>query len=678
MVAFGNLSATAFSRVRRSRWQCCLTLWAKSAGGSAAYADGSSSPSSLSWIRVEDSHGVSIWQYEMSLDRGGVTDPGKFIWSFFLDLCWQLYRGYIAIACWLVDWTLSFDWVGWVADPVMGLGDGLQRMVDRFGLTTTLLTITACVAVLWMARGRWVLGLFELFMALIITSLAVGVLANPVRLVAGDGGLLMDSRDAGLSVAAGLNNQGDTSGSPAHLHTEVTGMIADTFLRQPQQMVNFGKVLDGTRCETVYQDTVEDGPYGDDPDLRDAVGGCDETAGETAENPNGSMFMSLAVLLPAGVIAIGFSVLLCGVVLVAGVYALYQSLKMIVALVMAMLPGGARGSLWMTFAELVISMVTIIFSVVFLTAYLLLIQSVFGAGENSMKTFFVVDLMLLVGMVVFWKGRQRIKAATERLAQAMAKRPGGGGATRLPGKTRTNFADTYYKGKLALHGARVAGRGAGTVGRAAGTAATGAGRAAYAPLGTATSRIGFAAAAAGGRGRGAGSQASPADRVRERVGTPSQPSRRGKLVRLAGTAAMAAATGGASAAAGTVTTGVGRHAAVAATRRHALEGRLRPRLPAGPGSSTGGGSPGAGGPAPGLGGTAGDSTTGAAAGSRLPAGSGRQHAPIVVQGRVVSSRVEDPEPRPRGEVAAARLRARLAQRRTPIALPPAAPRPQGR
>lgn len=49
------------------------------AGGAAS--SGGSAPSALSWIPIEDSRGISVWKYEMSLDRGGVTSPGSDISS---------------------------------------------------------------------------------------------------------------------------------------------------------------------------------------------------------------------------------------------------------------------------------------------------------------------------------------------------------------------------------------------------------------------------------------------------------------------------------------------------------------------------------------------------------------------------------------------------------------------
>lgn len=420
----------------------------------AQAADGSGSPAALDWIIVKDSHGVSIWQYEMSLDRGGVTNPMRSGWAMCIDMLWQLYRGAIAFACWLVDWTLSMDWVTLLATPALTMESSLHQVVDRFGVTTTFLTIATVAAVLWMARGRWVLGLYELSVAMIIAALTAGVFANPVSSVVGEGGLIQDTRDLGMQVAIGLYTGETSNADPDQLRREVVGTISETFMRKPHQLVNFGEVIDGTKCEKAYDKTIKEGPFGEGDDLRNAMGDCKEAYGETAENPNAAMVMSLTVLLPAGLLVVLFTAVLCGVVLVAGINALYQALKMIVTLVTGLLPGIGRGSLWMTIAHLGIALVTIVFSVVFLAGYLLLVKAVFSAGTHPMMPFFVVDILLLVGVILFWKEHKRLKSAAARIAAAMAKRPGGGGATQLPQHRPMSPTDMYHSGKMAYIGYR--------------------------------------------------------------------------------------------------------------------------------------------------------------------------------------------------------------------------------
>jgi hypothetical protein len=299
-------------------------------------------------------------------------------------------------------------------------------------------------------------------------------------------------------------------------------------------------------------------------------------------------------------------------------------------------------------------------------------------------------VLLLVGIVVFWKGRKRIKAATERLASGMSKRPGGGGPSPLPQKTRINYADAYYKTRLAGQGAKVIGAGVTGTGSMANTAGGAVGKAAG-KVGAAVGRVGGTAHRWGGRD-GPGDD-GPVERLKERIARPGG-SRGGQLVRVASQVGLAVATGGTSAVAATsARTAVLRtaqQAAITGARRAALTGRLRPALPADPsrGSSPDPHHDLPGGPAaptssparPGI----------PPASPRLPiaagpAGTDKSSTPRVIRGQVVRSHSTQPggtsparpvSSSPAGD-AEARLRARLAARGRPIALGPAPSRTPG-
>ncbi len=423
-------------------------------------------PSALSWIHVVDSHGISVWNYEMSLDRGGWTSTGKVFWSILIDLGWELYLSGVVIAIWLIDWVLSFSWLTTLVTPVLTVAASLTGIVNRFGLAPALLTVAASMAVLWMAKGKWALGIFELFTSLMISSLAIGVLANPVALVAGPDGMIMRSRDAGLQIANGLAHDGQTGGAADQLRKDTTRLLADTFVRLPAQTLNFGTVLDGGKCQPVYDKVVKGGPYGTGSDIRDAVGACDPTLGKVAANPGPGQAVSAAIISPAALLVLVFAIVLAGAVFLAALFALYQSLKAIVTLVSGLLPGQARGALWHTVADLVMSLVTVVFAIVFLTGYLLLVQAVFlsaAPGDAVMATFFFVDILLVAGLVLFWRGRKSLRRAADRLAQALAGRPGAG-PTSLPQRRPFDPAHAYYKARMAATAARGVRHATGTIG----------------------------------------------------------------------------------------------------------------------------------------------------------------------------------------------------------------------
>ena len=110
------MSGAAASWARRLTAAATIAGLSILGGASAALAadpDGQKSlgqtPPALAWITLNDSRGISMWNYELSLDRGGVMSPDKFFWASVTDYCWGIYRSVVALALWFLDWVLSFS-----------------------------------------------------------------------------------------------------------------------------------------------------------------------------------------------------------------------------------------------------------------------------------------------------------------------------------------------------------------------------------------------------------------------------------------------------------------------------------------------------------------------------------------------------------------------------------------
>lgn len=411
-----------------------LVVVPASAASAAPLNPGSQTPGALAWIELFDSRGINLWNLELSLNRGGITSPDKFFWASITDGCWGLYRGYCALALWFLDWVLSFSWVSTIAAPLLTIGDAMQQVVNQIGPVPTFLTITALLAMFLMVRGRTSTAVYEVLIACVIAALASGVLAQPVRFVAGPDGLIVQAGQMGQTLAAELAT-GDSEGqSPDELRAAQTGALVDTFVRQPTQMINFGEVLDGGPCEAAYNDIVRAGPYGGKSDIRDAVGKCDDTLGDYAASPSSGMALGAVVVMPAAFVVLLLGLVLGGSVITAGVRAMYQAAKSIVTLVTGLLPGGGRGSLMLGAAETIVSLLIIVFASIFLSIFLMVIQSLFAseAGGGAARAFVIADIVIVAGLVVYWRQNARMKDMSSRMAAWMAQRPGGGGPTRMP------------------------------------------------------------------------------------------------------------------------------------------------------------------------------------------------------------------------------------------------------
>lgn|GEM_PF-1581930 len=390
-------------------------------------------PPGLAWINLTDSRGIPLWNFEMSLDRGNITSPDKFFWSSIVDNCWGLYRSFCALALWFIDWVMSFDWVNTIAAPLLRVGDAMREVLQNIGVVPTFLTLTALMAGLWMLRGRSTTAVYEVAIACVIGALALGVFADPVRMVAGPDGYIVKAAQTGQQLAAELAT-GDAEGqTPEQLHKAQTGQLVDTFVRQPTEMINFGRIIDGTKCESAYNDVVSGGPYGNDADIRDAVADCDSALGDYAANPSSGMALGSLVFMPAAFVVLLLGGALGGAVITAAVRAMYQSLKSIVTFITGLLPGGGRGSLMLTAAEVIVSLLIVVFASIFMSIFMLIIQAVFAsaADDSVAKAFVIADIVIVAGLAVFMRQHRQIKALSGRIGAWMSQRPGAN-PTRMP------------------------------------------------------------------------------------------------------------------------------------------------------------------------------------------------------------------------------------------------------
>lgn len=389
-----------------------------------ALGAGAQSPGALGWITLTDTRGISIWNYEMSIDRGGVTSPGKVVWSVLVDTAWAAYQSWVALALWFLDWVVGLSWLSTAAAPFITVGDAMQGVVTQVGAGPTFLTVTFLAAVLWIARGRWATGVWELVVSLTIGALALGMLANPIHRIAGEDGWIAQTQQAGQEMAVVLTDGDETD--PGAL----SKTMVDVFIRLPAQLVNFGAVLDGGECEQAYTNAVRGGPYGDESDIRDAVAECDEDLGDHAANPSIGMAADAWLMVPGAGILVLLIVSVAGSVLAAGLTLLWEGAKGAAVLLVGVLPGAARGPLWATVGTIATRLALLFVTSIFLGLTTLLVAALLASGDATAQILVVVDVILVVCVVVWRRQRAALHGAAARVAAAMAWRPGG--AARLP------------------------------------------------------------------------------------------------------------------------------------------------------------------------------------------------------------------------------------------------------
>lgn len=394
---------------------------------------GQSNPA-LSFIQLTDSHGVSVWQYELSIDRGHpITGPDKWFWAKVVDPLWQLYRDVVLVAIWLVRWVLDFGWVAPIADASLEINHALGQVVDQLGLVSLFLFIAGVVGACYIARGRIATGVWEICLAVLIVAGLGTFLANPAGMILSpETGVVYKARDGSLDLVASMSDD-PSRGGQAQVDA-ISASMVETFIRQPLELVNFGVIVDGGPCEASYDEVLKSGPHAWGAEIRDKVNSCNDKLGGYAGNPSPSMVTSLLLMYLGSFVVLATAVFIAGSVMKAGVQICYQAVKATVTAVIGVLPGAARRPLWGTIADLVIAVAVFVFSFVWLAVFLNLVRKVLGGSPDMPATQKIVlmDVLLVIGLILFLTNKKRIEAASWKLRELLASRPGGGAGVGSP------------------------------------------------------------------------------------------------------------------------------------------------------------------------------------------------------------------------------------------------------
>ena len=399
----------------------------------------------LGWMgdgfNVTDSNGIHLFQYQMSMDDGGVTAPLKGVWASIIGMCWNTYLMVIALLCRLLDWTVAMSWVGWITGPLVGLQNDIHDKVlaplgaDSWGGTVlTLLTTCAGVGVVVkMMRGRtagaWATGA----RAAIAAALALGFLAAPVANFAGDtttlatplartqqfgvalSRMITSSVDPGTATAGEVEVPDDMTSTGDSKAPKLSAIIVDSFVAPVHQQLNYGRIIDA-KCHDKYIEVLKGGPYDDISDARDDLGDCDEGlsdyAGDIADGSwlVGFFFYSSTVTGLAAILLVFAG--MCWFYVCKLVWSSFMSMLNVLRAI-----PGRTDPLIRDLCSILYSMIGIVGSMVMLGVVMLVIKSVFASDGNVVIKVMVVNMLEIVGiiglLVSLWrshKGEEGLRA----------------------------------------------------------------------------------------------------------------------------------------------------------------------------------------------------------------------------------------------------------------------------
>ncbi|MBL0887339.1 hypothetical protein [Myceligenerans indicum] len=371
-------------------------------------------------LHLEDTSGVSTDRFVLQWDTGSAWNPMNVdseIFSTLAGMFWSWYRDIVAVQIWVLDWVLGMDWLGYVLSPLAGLSLIVQSMISQIGLLSLTLIILAFVVGFWLLKGRYAGGFMELIIGCVIAALATGFLANPMGTIGGDNGVIMQSRDAGMDIATGFATEGASfQRDAAAIRDGLKGQLVDTLIRTPHQIINYGSMIDGTRCASTYTDAV-----GTD-DAVERIGDCDERYAEAAQQIDAPKVVSTLSLLSTGFVFLLLSVVIVGGTLFAVVLLGWSAIKLLWQLPVGVVSSGTRAQLFRTFASIGLGCILVAMATMFLVAWMKMLLGFYDAtdGMPFLVRLYLFNTLVVAGAVFYVLMGTSVRAGLRNLADKLA------------------------------------------------------------------------------------------------------------------------------------------------------------------------------------------------------------------------------------------------------------------
>lgn len=384
---------------------------------------------------AQDSRGVRISHYSMVFpDDGFVPDGALTAQKIMIGPTWAANQFVVGITAWAIDWSLDFGLLKIMVAPFSDLTTVLNTTVTDTQLGVLALMTGAVVACLMMLFRSASSGFGELMVTLVISALSIGVLLNPTQLLMGDDGAMHKARDFSLTIATMATSTSTAStGAPAPTADDVSkalsGSLVDTFVRQPSQALNFGRVLDDDKCLSVFDSAVSGQTTPDDNAFRSQMGGCDQAL-MTYNDKAGWMRVMGALFLLGATLIVAFLVVIAVVlpILLSQILIGFVVLLGVVALLVAQVPGRGRGALWAWVQSILWVLGLLITGVLFLAIFNVLVTNVLAVSSDEPMAvrFIIIDLIAIAALVFRRRLFNAVRDGTQRTQRRLERLKVGG------------------------------------------------------------------------------------------------------------------------------------------------------------------------------------------------------------------------------------------------------------
>lgn len=411
-----------------------ILLWTAGPAVADGLVDSRSPAAFLPGFNMEDSHGVKMgWFLDLDIDEGGMTNWTGFLAFTITNLLWVCYCYIISLLLYFAKTIFNMEWLDWITPPIQDVADALEKFIGSIGWVGLFGVIAGLIAGVMALKGASIRALGQIFIAMIVAGLATGVLSNPVSLLTGDDGALMNAQKYGSEAAVVLvDPEAATGDSDLNVDNAIIAPLIDIFVRQPHQVLSFGQIVDGTDCEETYTEAVQGDKekmgIKDGADPRGAMGDCHKPLKEWADNTSMlSAGLAVMVLLSNSVLNLFLGGLLALLVWSA-IMAMWEAIKFMFTAPGGVISGGIRGLAWRNISHAGLECLYVVLFLVFIAVYINLTRDFLETIPTQVYVIrqIMVNVLLIFGLIIAFVMRRKLKKQGNRLGDALNQMTGGG------------------------------------------------------------------------------------------------------------------------------------------------------------------------------------------------------------------------------------------------------------
>lgn len=467
------------------------------AGAAAAMAaDGAVTNPWLDAFGIKDSTGIATGAYNLSLGGAGGMSMSALsdgVARLLALLGWYLYVLLVTLGLWIFDWALQMKILA-ILDPVAAIiHDVLGSVIGRIGVVGVLLALAWASTVHYIGRGKTAAALMSFIVSLLMAAFVASPAIDLPHVMVGPTGAVSSARDFGLRVVADITSAGapaapaasvaavgpaaapagESAADPAApdaasadsdaVRAATSAKLATALIRKAHQMINYGSVIDGTKCEEAYNGILKTDAGSDE--ARSTMGECNKKYATAADSPMFALFGTVFVI-PGGVLVATICLVFAGVLSVLVGMALWESAMFLLEVLKGILPGESRTGMLMKLGIIGAALFFIVLVLIGVGVFVLVIDAVLGQSTNAILAFVLIDLILIVVLVVLVaaliSARRSGRRVGARIGKALSPEPHAGvsGGRAAPMQQAAGLVGQHVSTRRALRkelggGARV-------------------------------------------------------------------------------------------------------------------------------------------------------------------------------------------------------------------------------